>query len=256
MSQICHICNAECQDTEEFCHACGARLVKAEPKSDSTKNGASAARDAAANVSKLLKKPDGLITIVSYILLAVAVLNLIFGVVFLLGGYNAHLSLDMNKKTLKELVDVDGLKKIGVSVSVSASEMYDMEALEDLDISYGGLHAVNIIYGICLIALAGLAVYLFLLIRKHSKQTSLIFMIHALSTLGVVLLYMLLYKITGTQKLDLGGSLPMMSVPDALESLKLNIALPFYVWIHLLIGAGLTAYNFLVFPKIKGDFNQ
>lgn len=247
MSQICHICNTECQDTEEFCHSCGARLVKAEPQA--AKKSAPSAGNAVKNVSKLLKKPEGLATVVSYILVVVAVLNLIFGILFLAGAYDAHLSMAMNKKVLDDR-DVEDLNKYKVSLNIPASKLYDMDELpmlgldlDELDISYGGLQAVNIIYGICLIALAGLAVYLFLLIRKHSKQTALILMIHALATLGVVLLYMLLYKILGTKDPDI-------------ENVKLNIALPFFVWIHLLVGAGLTVYNFLAFPKAKKSFNQ
>ena len=185
-----------------------------------------------------LGSKPGFINIVAIVLLVATALNAIFGLVFLIGKYNTTLKYDVSGIS-GDLASMAGLMD-DVPSKVNISDIYKLAKEEDV---FTGLHALNIFYGLALIALAALAVLLWLRIKKNSRQVPQLFLIYAVGTLASAVVYMLLFHILGTESQSMYGM-----------TAKIWIPYYFYTWLHFLYGIAVTVYSVVMVPKIKNIF--
>lgn len=263
MSKICPSCNTQCQDTELYCPNCGTRLANVPPAAPSWQpqqpqqtgwqpqqnswqpqpggwqppQQPTGYRPAPGNA---LSNKNQLLKIVSIALLVVAVLNLVFGMIFLIGKYNTNMKYDVAGIS----GDLAGMSGLGLDIptKMNISDVYELASEEDV---FGGLHAINILYGLVLLALAAFSAFLWLQINNRSHKVPQLFTIYAIAGLVSVLLYMLLFHICGTESESMYGM-----------TMKVWIPYHFYTWLHLIYSIAVTAFSFVVLPKAKAEFNR
>ena len=246
MSKICPSCQTEGQDNQLFCPNCGARMVAQQPpawqppkpnwQSPPAQQQTSGWQPPSAQQqapdwqppqnpynpgvgNSLASRPSDLLKIVSIALLVIAVLNVIFGFVLLIGKFNVSATVS----------------SMGLSESASGpiADIYDSG-------EFGGLHAINVIFGLVLLALGGFALYLWKEMSARSSKSLRLFRLFAIASIASVVVYLLLHLLLGSYSEEMYGI-----------TARVRVSPHFSVWIIFILNIATVVCNFLLLPKAK-----
>lgn len=248
MSKICPSCQTEGQDNQLFCPNCGARMVAQQPpawqppkpnwQSPPAQQQTSGWQPPSAQQqapdwqppqnpynpgvgNSLASRPSDLLKVVSIALLVIAALNVIFGFVLLIGKFNVNVSATVSSMGLSE------------SASDPIADIYDSG-------EFGGLHAINVIYGLVLLALGGFALYLWKEMSARSSKSLRLFRLFAIASIASVVVYLLLHLLLGSYSEEMYGI-----------TARVRVSPHFSVWIIFILNIATVVCNFLLLPKAK-----